>query len=484
MIPENHICFFIEEFVENLDFSGFDMVYEGAGAPAYHPRILMKILLQGMLCGERSSRKIARACFENFVFMYLAEKVKPNFRTICRFRRQNKKFLSETFKESIKLADKNSLLDLSMISIDGTTISANANKKKSLKKEQVEKLDEIVDRMVEEDIEFDKIDEKMFDKEENLSNMDKKDFKKIVFEYKRAKDKKKIQKQFSKVKKEVIKDEKLNKISLTDPEARMMQNKKRIREFSYNAQLSVSKNQIILANEVCQDGHDVKQLIPQIEQVRKNVKLKGDEKFSADCGYSDVDNIKYAEENRVDLYVPNRAQAQKFDGKDQTLNHDKYEYDEEKDEIVVGKIRFKRSGGYTRKDGSKIATFYNKKLKKKKDVPLDFKSRLRMRDKMETEEGRKIYAFRKITVEPVIGHLKEVLGLRKFLLRGLNGTQIEMNIASITHNLKKIWTAKVKISRNLLIFEGFGFYCGTSSAVHFPERSESLQGVARAERTK
>ena len=232
MIPENHICFFVEEFVEGLDFSGFDLIYEGAGAPAYHPRILMKILLQGMLCGERSSRKIARACFENFVFMYLAEKVKPDFRTICRFRRQNKKFLSETFKETIKLADKNSLLDLNMISVDGTTISANANKKKSVKREQFEKLDEIVEKMVDEDIELDKLDEKIFDGEENLSNMDKKDFKKIVSEYQRAKDKKKIQKQFSKVREEVVKDEKLKKISLTDSEARMMQNKKRVREFS------------------------------------------------------------------------------------------------------------------------------------------------------------------------------------------------------------------------------------------------------------
>ncbi|HII29920.1 TPA: transposase [Candidatus Woesearchaeota archaeon] len=69
MIPENHICFFVEEFVENLDFSEFDLKFEGAGAPAYHPRILAKILLQGMLSKERSSRKIASACRENFVFM-------------------------------------------------------------------------------------------------------------------------------------------------------------------------------------------------------------------------------------------------------------------------------------------------------------------------------------------------------------------------------------------------------------------------------
>src|SRR3989344_8882238 len=62
-----------------------------------------------------------------------------------------------------------------------------------------------------------------------------------------------------------------------------------------------------------------------------------------------------------------------------------------------------------------------------------------MRNKMETDEGREIYRFRKITVEPVIGQLKENLGFRQFCLRGLEGVKIEIRIVSIVHNLKKIW---------------------------------------------
>ena len=153
MIPENHICFFVEEFIENLDFSWFDLKFEGAGAPAYHPRILAKILLQGMLSKERSSRKIASACRESFVFMYLAEKVNPDFRTVCRFRRENADFLKQVFKESVKLASEYNLIDLSFIAIDGTTIKANANRKRTLKKEQLEKLEEVVDKLLEEDLE-------------------------------------------------------------------------------------------------------------------------------------------------------------------------------------------------------------------------------------------------------------------------------------------------------------------------------------------
>ena len=98
MIPKDHICFLVEEFVEKLDFSKFDMIYDGAGHPAYHPRIVMKILITGMLSRTRSSRKLAKACRENLIFMYLAEKVQPDFRTIARFRKENADFVKDSYE--------------------------------------------------------------------------------------------------------------------------------------------------------------------------------------------------------------------------------------------------------------------------------------------------------------------------------------------------------------------------------------------------
>ena len=83
MIPADYVCFLVEDFVEGLEYSKFDRIYAGAGNPAYHPRILMKILVQGMLSKVRSSRKLASATRENVVMMYLAEKVNPDFRTIA-----------------------------------------------------------------------------------------------------------------------------------------------------------------------------------------------------------------------------------------------------------------------------------------------------------------------------------------------------------------------------------------------------------------
>ena len=120
MIPKEHICFFVEEFVESLDFSNFDLIYAGAGHPAYHPRILMKNIIMGMLSRIRSSRKLAAATRESFIFMYLAEKVNPDFRTIARFRKDNAVFIKDTFKQTVNLASDCKIIDLSFIGIDGS----------------------------------------------------------------------------------------------------------------------------------------------------------------------------------------------------------------------------------------------------------------------------------------------------------------------------------------------------------------------------
>ena len=45
MIPEGHVCFFVEDFVDSLNYSDFDLVYAGAGHPAYHPRVCLKVLV-------------------------------------------------------------------------------------------------------------------------------------------------------------------------------------------------------------------------------------------------------------------------------------------------------------------------------------------------------------------------------------------------------------------------------------------------------
>jgi transposase len=439
IIPKRHICFFVEEFVESLNFSNFDMIYAGAGHPAYHPRILMKTIIMGMLSRIRSSRKLASATRESFIFMYLAEKVNPDFRTMARFRKNNAIFIKDTFKQTVKLASDYKIIDLSFIGIDGSKMKAYASKKQYFNKEMLDKLDKAVDKMIEDDIALDELEEQIFgDKEENLTGMDERDLRKVVHDNFKNKGKQKFKEKIARAREE-LEQNNLKKVSLSDPESRVMQHAKRYSEPAYNTQFSVSKNQIIVANDVCQDGHDAHQFIPQIKNVKENIKLKKETKVGVDCGYSDGINIKFAEDEKIDLYVPSRAQAQEFDRKEQSLNHDKYEYDKKKDAIYCQGHWFRRSGYYERKDGKKIWTFYCKELKKKKDLPFYFIERLRMKEKMETDEAKEVYRLRKQTVEPIIGNIKQNLGFREFLLKGLEKVKIEVNLMSIAHNLQKIW---------------------------------------------
>lgn len=440
MIPKDHICFLVEDFVEQLNFSNFDMIYEGAGHPAYHPKIIMKILTYGMLCRTRSSRKLAKATIENFVFMYLAEKVNPNFRTINRFRKDNPEFVKNAFKETVNLASKNKMVDLSFLSIDGSTFKAYAGNKRYFDKKSLDKLDKAIEKMIKEDIALDELEDQLYGDNANdgLTGIDRRDMKKMVREFNKSKDKKKIKKNINKAKGELEKYF-LKKVSISDPECRAMQTKKRFSELSYNSQLSVSRNQIIVANDITQDKHDANQFIPQIKNVKENIVLKKNTKVGLDCGYSSGDNIKFAEDNKIDLYVPSRAQAQKLDEKEETLNHDNYRYDAKTDELIADGHRYKYSGFYVRKTGVKICTFWSTELKKKKDVPFYFKERLRMKEKMKKTESKKLYNLRKITVEPVYGNIKQNLGFREFLLRGVEKVKTEFNFVCIAHNLQKIY---------------------------------------------
>src|SRR3989338_7371223 len=392
MIPQKHICFFVEDFVESMDFSVFDMIYDGAGHPAYHPRIIMKVIIQGMLSKERSSRKLASACRENFVFMYLAEKVQPNFRTIARFRRNNASFIKETFKETINLASEYDLIDLNLICIDGSKIKANASKKAFLKKEQLSHLDSIIDKMIKEDIEQDEIDKESYEgKEENITNLEMKNLKEIVKNYRNVKDKEKLKENCKKAAEEFDKDPQIKRVSLSDPECRMMKNKKGFFELDYNVQFTVdSKNQIIVANDVCQDRTDTYQLQPQIKNVRENITLKEDTKIVADCNYNNGENLKFLEEEKLNGYIPTISQAQKLDDKKQK-KEDKYEYNEDNDEIILHGTRLKFHAIWKHRGNKRQRYYKSEDGKIVKRVPEFFRERLRMKKKLETKEGKHVY---------------------------------------------------------------------------------------------
>jgi transposase len=137
LIPEDHVCFLIESLIDGMHYDEFDIKYSGAGHPAYHPRILLKLLIMGVLDRVRSSRRLARHARDNVLYMYLSEKLSPDFRTISDFRKNNPELLKEAFKHTVTCAKEEGLLDVSHLSTDGSTVKGNAANKRMLTREEL-----------------------------------------------------------------------------------------------------------------------------------------------------------------------------------------------------------------------------------------------------------------------------------------------------------------------------------------------------------
>ena len=116
-------------------------------------------------------------------------------------------------------------------------------------------------------------------------------------------------------------------------------------------------------------------------------------------------------------------------------------------------MKYHKDWAWRKGKKQRVYKFEDGKMIKK--VPEFFRERLRMKKKMETEEGKKTYGLRKTIVEPVIGNIKYNLGFNEFRVKGLDGAKLELNLVSIAHNLKKIWIARGKLTHNnkILFFE-------------------------------
>ena len=472
MIPKDHICFLVEEVVDKFDFTSFDIKYSGAGHPAYHPRILCKILTQAMIDRIRPSRAIARNSHENVVFMYLAENLVPDFRTISDFRKDNRDLLKDIFKITISTAKELGAIGLEQLSIDGSKLKACASNNSSITKEQLDIIEQYVNNELREGIEIDRIEDKHFKDcrgYDQLKDIDNKKVRSLIAKYyKQIKngghDRVSEIKNTLKEARDELEENKLEKISLSDPDSRFMVNKKGRKELSYNPQIAVDhKNGFIVANDICQEAVDNHQLEPQIKLVEENCgALKDETKITLDNGYYSGENIDYLNKRRLDGYIPDQQEAKKAKGKEITLGRfDKanFRYDHKADEYMCpenkrlifsyetydkGKKKIVRSyrgiacigcpfGGECTKSRSMI-----RKLK----VNRFEKERRDMAEKMKTKEAKEIYRERKEVVERVIGHYKENLGFRSFLTRGLKAVKNEFNLACAAHNIRKIWILK------------------------------------------
>ncbi|MGC9445422.1 MAG: transposase, partial [Candidatus Methanospirareceae archaeon] len=246
-------------------------------------------------------------------------------------------------------------------------------------------------------------------------------------------------------------------VSLSDPEARFMENKNHT-GLSYNAQITVDHDSgIILANDVTQECTDHQQAEPQLELAEKNLgALPEGTKVSMDNGYFSGANLWYLEQKALDGYIPNSKQAQEQKGKKVErgqYSKDKFVYDEDKDQFICPAGGLLTRKGEYEYDGKSLYTYYGPNCndcpvraecagkQRKRVITSDGyeAERRRMAAKMRSDVGKEEYRNRKETVEWVFGDMKQNMKFREFLTRGTQGAGMEHNLVCTGHNLKILW---------------------------------------------
>ena len=87
-LPQDHLARFIVEAIEQLDLTTLTRAYAGRGSAAYHPEVMLGLLVYGYASSVFSSRRIERATYDSVAFRYLAAGSHPDHDTLATFRRR------------------------------------------------------------------------------------------------------------------------------------------------------------------------------------------------------------------------------------------------------------------------------------------------------------------------------------------------------------------------------------------------------------
>jgi len=469
----------------DLDLSAFDLCYKNdeTGAPAYDPRILLKIVLYAYSKGIMSSRKIADCCNENVVFMALSADTRPHFTTIADFISAHDQETMKLFLEVLLICDQMNLIGKEMFAVDGCKLPSNASKEWSGTKEDFErkktKMEKAVREMIAQHQERDKTetDKAVMEKEEQYITTLKTKIKKIKTWLAENDDKPGSK-------------GKPRKSNITDNESATMKTSHGVVQ-GYNGVAMVdSKHQVIVHADATGDSESAI-LKPMVEGTRENFQEIGKEedifektKLTTDAGFHSEKNVEMVIEDGIDAYIAdnkfrhrdprfadadkhkerfNKEVAKKFDRaiiyqpRDFSVNPDKSfcicpagkrMYKSGSNCILNGKHTIRYRG--TKRDC--LPCQVRAKCMKNPDVTeirqfahftgtTDQQTKTftqKMREKIDTVAGKFIYGRRMATVEPVFANVRSCLGLDRFSLRGKKKVSTQWRLYCVVHNLLKV----------------------------------------------
>ena len=404
-LPDDHLAYFISDVVDQLDLSSITARYEGErrGGPPYHPRMMVKVLLYGYCVGVASSRRIAQRLHEDIAFRVLAANNTPDFRTISDFRKDHLGALSGLFLQVLAFCQRAGLVKLGHVALDGTKVRANASRHKAMSykrmKEKEAQLAAEVAELLRRAQEVDDEEDRRYGKDKRGDELPEE----LAFREGRLE---KIREAMAALEAEAqaaaeaegkehpgVPEDKAQR-NFTDAESRIMPAPGG-RDFlqAYNCQAVVDHvHQVIVAARATNQSSDKQQAAAMMRETIDNIGAVPRE-VSADAGYYSAKAVDDLQALGVDPYV---APEQTRHGR-----------------VVPPAPRGR--------------------------IPRDLSPRDRMRRKLRTKRGRKRYALRMETVEPVFGQIKAGRGFRQFLLRGLEKVNAEWSLICTGHNLLKLF---------------------------------------------
>ena len=444
-VPENHEARIINEVVDTIDLSAVFVKYEGGGAPAYHPAMMLKVIVYAYSQNIYSSRSIVRELKADTAFMFLSGLQSPDFRTICLFRADHADVLPDLFAKVVRLCASLGMVGLGHIAFDGTKLKANASVRQTRDRDglekEIERIKEQMREMIEASAKIDELEDRIYpdgDGSEIAAELRKKEYRL-----------KKLQAAM-----EVLEREKLEKVNVTEPDSRLMKDSRGVIQPSHNGQIAVDdKDQVIVAADVSQNATDHGEFEPMVEQVERNLRVLP-EKGTADAGYSSYDNLEYAERKKLDMYMPDNfleVLDEKEEG-EKRYHKSNFRYDEARDAYICPEGKELKRWAEQKREGKLPLKVYRGESCREcpvrerctrgetRTVSRDGREPLMeaMRQKLRTEEGKQIYKKRGYTVEPVFGEIKWDGRKLSMDLRGSVKVRGEFSLLCLVHNVKKI----------------------------------------------
>jgi transposase len=433
-LPQDDLVFFVLDTVPRLDLRPFYAAYEDEtrGAPPFAPQMMVCLLLYAYCVGVFSSRKIARACERNLAFIAIVGADRPDFRTISDFRKLHLAAFCDVFVEVLRIAGEAGLVQLGNVSTDGTKLQGNASRHNAMSygymKKEVDRLREEIEALVTQASQQDAQDDaalgsrrgdelptELARREDRLATIEAA-MQRLEARAKADAEAERIRRAEAEAERQRLGKPRRGKapkavdetpedkaqMSFTDPELGIMPTNNKGWDYCGNAQVSVdAAHQIIVACDVTAEANDKQQAMPMAQLIvaqlaQAGIKIPQDatgttQKIPAtyDSGYYSETAAAAVEQWGFDPYM------------------------------ATGRQRHHVPDA----EGA--------------EAPATAKER--MAAKIQSPEGRALYARRKVIVEPVFGQIKEARGFRRFLLRGLTKIRGEWCLVCVTHNLLKVW---------------------------------------------